>query len=278
MLTSTFQHIKGIGYKTELELWNRDILTWKQCIAAISRQRAPFEAPFSISILYDSIKAYEKGDIAFFAKDLPKSEFYRIALEFPEEVLFLDIETTGLSLYYDQITLVGWSIGKQYGVYINGQDDTMLRSVLSRAKVIVTFNGIMFDLKFIDKHFGSPTIPPVHLDLRYFAKRVGLSGGQKKIERKTGFKRQSDIEDMLGEVAPILWHRYRKGDQDALRRLIEYNHADIEGMKWILDICIRRYFRKNNIPVKVQRSPAFTGMTSNFSISPGVTVRVSGQR
>jgi len=247
MLTSTFQHLKGVGHKTERALWNRGILTWEEHIAAQPKQQMLFGTP-PPSILSDSLTAYEKGDIAFFANNLARAEFYRIALEFPQEVLFLDIETTGLSLYYDQITIVGWSLGKQYGIHIHGHDETMLRSVLSNAKVIVTFNGTMFDLKFIDKHFDSPEIPPVHLDLRYFAKRVELSGGQKKIEKEIGFKRQSELEGMLGEAAPILWHKYRRGDQDAMRRLIEYNHADIEGMKWILDICIKRYFTKMIFP------------------------------
>jgi len=265
MLTSTFQHLKGIGHKTERSLWNQGILTWEQHIASVPKQRTLFETASPDSILCESIKAYRDGDMEFFARSMPRSEFYRIALEFPQDVLFLDIETTGLSLYYDQITVVGWSLGKQYGVYINGHNDTMLRSVLSRAKVIVTFNGTMFDLKFIDKHFASPAIPPVHLDLRYFAKRVELSGGQKKIEKEIGFERQSEIEGMMGEAAPILWHKYRRGDQDAMRRLIEYNHADIEGMKWILDTCIERYFKKNDIPAAIQKKPSFIKLTSTIN-------------
>lgn len=114
MLTLTFQHIKGIGHKTERSLWNRGILTWEQHIASVPEQRTLFETSSTVSILSDSITAYKEENIAFFANSLPRSEFYRIALEFPKDVLFLDIETTGLSLYYDQITMVGWSLGKQY--------------------------------------------------------------------------------------------------------------------------------------------------------------------
>lgn len=211
--------------------------------------------------------------MAFFAKTLSTSEYYRVALEFPQDVLFLDIETTGLSVYYDIITLVGWSLGEEYGVYINGQDDTLLRKALTRAKVLVTFNGIMFDLKFIDKHFNTPAIPPVHLDLRFFAKRVGLSGGQKSIEKEIGFKRKSKIEDMLGEAAPILWHKYRRGDQKAMKRLIEYNHADIEGMKWILDVCTERYFEKETIPIQIQKKPKFRKQVSRIVWAKGTPLK-----
>ena len=70
-----------------------------------------------------SFEAYHKGDLQFFADSLPKSDYYRCALTYPDETIFLDIETTGLSLYYDQITLVGWSIGRKFGVYIKDQDE-----------------------------------------------------------------------------------------------------------------------------------------------------------
>jgi len=238
MLKSTFQHLKGVGQKSERSLWSKGFTTWEQYAASLPTQLSLFGETSLDTPLSESMAAFEKGDMAFFANTLSTSEYYRVALEFPQNVLFLDIETTGLSVYYDIITIVGWSLGDEYGVYINGQDDTLFRMALARAKVLVTFNGIMFDLKFIAKHFNAPAIPPVHLDLRFFAKRVGLSGGQKNIEKEIGFKRKSKIEGMLGEAAPILWHKYRRGDQKAMKRLIEYNHADIEGMKWILDIWI----------------------------------------
>ena len=266
MLTSTFQHLKGIGDKIEEQMWRRGILSWEQYVSSITRQRTLFDKPQleAESILSESFRAYENGDMAFFAKRLNNAEFYRIALEFPSEVLFLDIETTGLSIYYDQITIVGWSVDNRYSVYIQGEDDTEFRSALANAKVIVTFNGTLFDLKFIDKYFKNIVIPPVHIDLRYFAKRVELTGGQKKIEKEIGFTRESEIEGMLGEAAPILWHKYRRGEMDAMRRLIEYNHADIEGMKWILDACVTRYFKRKNIPSAVQKNPDFAKRASTI--------------
>lgn len=264
MLKSTFQHLKGIGKKSEKSLWSKGVTAWEHYVTSLPKQLSLFGDLSPDTPLSETISAYEKGDMAFFANALSTSEYYRVALAFPKDVLFLDIETTGLSLYYDIITIVGWSLGEDYCVYINGQDDTLLRKALAQAKVIVTFNGTMFDLKFIAKHFNAPAIPPVHLDLRFFAKRVGLSGGQKSIEKEIGFKRKSDIEGMLGEAAPILWHRYRRGDISAIRRLIEYNHADIEGMKWILDTCTELYFEKEAIPKKIQIKPRFQKKVSRI--------------
>jgi uncharacterized protein YprB with RNaseH-like and TPR domain len=49
------------------------------------------------------------------------------ALENPDEVLFLDIETTGLSRYYDEITLVGYAMGGEHRVMIAGDRRWVLR-------------------------------------------------------------------------------------------------------------------------------------------------------
>jgi uncharacterized protein YprB with RNaseH-like and TPR domain len=40
-------------------------------------------------------------------------EIISLCHEYPQDVLFLDIETTGLSHYYDEITVIGWSMGGQ---------------------------------------------------------------------------------------------------------------------------------------------------------------------
>ncbi len=280
MLKSTFQHLQGIGKKTERELWSKGLRTWDDYEKAHPRQYSLFKdcSPEEDSFLYQSRLAYESGNLQYFSEGLSTSEYYRLALEFPNEVLFLDIETTGLSLYYDIISMVGWSSGKKFGVYINGQDSSQLESALKNTKIIVTFNGIMFDLKFIEKYLNNPVIPPVHIDLRFFAKRVGLSGGQKAIEKKIGFQRKSDIEDMLGEAAPILWHKYRRGDMAAMKRLIEYNHADIEGMKFILDHCIEKYFEMDQIPKGIRKKPTFSKQKSIIQWAKRKTVSAKSQK
>ena len=47
----------------------------------------------------------------------------------PNEVLFLDIETTGLSRYYDYVTLIGFAIGGKYEVVLAGEDPQPLSAV-----------------------------------------------------------------------------------------------------------------------------------------------------
>jgi uncharacterized protein YprB with RNaseH-like and TPR domain len=131
MLPFTFQHIKGISSKKERELWRMGIASWDELEAAIAPQALLFEdrCNWGIqSILAQSRRAFQEKDVEFFCQRLSRQEHYRIALAFLPDTLFIDIETTGLSRFYDYITIVGWSIGGQYGVYIKGGDETPLVS------------------------------------------------------------------------------------------------------------------------------------------------------
>jgi uncharacterized protein YprB with RNaseH-like and TPR domain/predicted nuclease with RNAse H fold/dephospho-CoA kinase len=264
MLRATFQNlIKGINAEREAALWKKGILSWEDFENHQPMQKSIFPehteilSPFSVSRA-----ALQAGDAAFFANSLHPREHFRIPLEFPEKTIFLDIETTGLSRHYDVITLVGWSYQGRYQAHVRGQDESNLRTVLQDAQVIVTFNGSLFDLPFLRVGFADLRLPPVHIDLRFFAKRVGLSGGQKIIEEILGFKRKGAARDVRGEAAPILWHRYRRGDQNALKLLIEYNHHDIEGMKYIFDKVVSKHLSKDKVPKRIRECvPVFAKPT-----------------
>lgn len=158
----------------------------------------------------------------------------------PNRVLFLDIETTGLTKYYDEITLVGFAIGGAYRVHVLGDPCDDLRCALREASALVTFNGTHFDIPFLQKTFGQLVLPKVHVDLRYAAKRAGLAGGQKAIEQALGIDVRLGLESVDGAAAVLLWHRYLRHDLDALRKLIAYNAADIRGMQGILDHLLDR--------------------------------------
>ncbi|MBN3869512.1 ribonuclease H-like domain-containing protein [Nostoc sp. JL33] len=257
MLLSTFQHLKGIGAKTENELWRSGIVSWDDWELKQATQLSIVDINTDKSrnnFIQASRKALEDENTDFFAENLTRSEYYRIALSFPKKTMFLDIETTGLSRYYNNITLVGWSMDSKYKVYIRGEDDSSFRQALTQAKVIVTFNGSLFDIPFICKEFHNLKFPKTHIDLRFLAKRVGLAGGQKKIEKILGVKRPSNLLEIKGDSAPLLWYKYCRGDSDSLRLLISYNHADIEGMKSIFDAVMARLIQKHQIPLNISAS------------------------
>ena len=270
MLRATFQHIvRGISAQREVALWKQGILSWDDFEKRNPLQRGPFNRKPETNHLFSAPRAaLRTGDAAFFAKLLHRREHFRIPLAFPEKTIFLDIETTGLSRYYDIITLVGWSSQGRYGLFVRGQDDSKLRAIMRDAQVIVTFNGSLFDLPFLRTAFPDLKIPPVHIDLRFLAKRVGLSGGQKSIEQELGIERPSAILDIRGDSAPVLWHRYRRGSLDALKLLIEYNHCDIEGMKEIFDDVVVKLFGKLGIPRRVRQSvPRFAKPSKRILIN-----------
>lgn len=251
MLQHTFLHLPHVSSRKEKDLWQRGIFTWDDYSKTTCRQLSLFEEFPRKDALAESRKALNAEDLAFFARSIHPHEYYRLAASFPEDVMFLDIETTGLSFFYHDITLIGWSIGNQYAAYIAGGDTKNFNEECCRAKLLVTFNGTLFDIKFIKKFFPAICLPPYHIDLRFFARRVGLTGGQKHIEKEIGFTRQEDLQEMQGDSAPILWYKYQRGDLNALKKLILYNKADIEGMKYILDFCINAYCKKEKIPQKI---------------------------
>ena len=174
------------------------------------------------------------------AVPIPKKLRDQLALcaSSPDRILFLDIETTGLSHFYDEITLVGWTFGGAAKTLVKGQDPGPLIEDAARAKALITFNGIRFDTKFLAKEFPAATLPDTHIDLMYLCRRLGLKGGQKAIEKELNIRVRDGLADVDGAAAVLLWHRYLRGDAAALRKLVHYNRADIAAMGAILDLVV----------------------------------------
>jgi predicted nuclease with RNAse H fold/uncharacterized protein YprB with RNaseH-like and TPR domain len=254
MLHATFQRLfPRVSPDHEASLWRRGILTWDDYERREGAQPALFSDPLlAVDPVARLRAALNDEDAHYFAQCLTPREHYRIPLSFPHRTLFLDIETTGLSRYYDFITVVGWSYAGKYDAFIRGTDPTGLLNALRQARAIITFNGALFDLPFLKSAFDALPLPPVHIDLRFLGRRVGLSGSQKDIEAKLGFSRPDHLREVRGESAPILWHRYRRGSIDALKQLIEYNHCDIEGMKFLFDYAVAKLLHKHKVPKRVR--------------------------
>lgn len=108
------------------------------------------------------------------------------------------------------------------------------------ARFLVTFNGGRFDTRFVARYLPGITFPRVHIDLLYLCRSVGLSGGQKAIEKALRIDLRDDMTEITGLTAVRLWNQYLQGDQQALRRLILYNRSDVAAMGAILDEVIRR--------------------------------------
>ena len=149
---------------------------------------------------------------------------------------YLDIETTGLSSYYGEVTVIGIYIVKGNNarfIQLVGKEITpeSLMDVLKDVDTIYTYNGSRFDLPFIADFLGINLGEYFnHQDLMYDCWRNNLKGGLKAVERQLGIRRE--LTDVDGYQAVILWWRYRKhGDKEALTTLLEYNREDVVNLR-----------------------------------------------
>ena len=253
LIETSFQHLAGLGRGREKLLYNSKIYCWDDYLNHHNRQLALFNNLAS-RIEHDllvSQEQFEARNANYIAATLPKTERYKIASSFPERTMFLDIETTGLSKYYDEITLIGWSLNNKFSVLKQGDDISTFRDALSKAKAVVTFNGAIFDIPFILHEYPDLKFPICHIDLRFAIRRTGTSGGQKIVEDILGFKRPESVKDIKGKDAPLLWFKYQLGDKAALEKLIYYNFLDIEGMKFLYDHFLRFMISQLPIPEEI---------------------------
>jgi len=240
MIRRSFIFLDGIGRGKERAIWRQGIISWddflnSKDIKGISKRRKLYydrKLREARSHLYNQ-------DSYYFIDKLPSNETWRLYEYFKEEAVFLDIETSGAR--GDLLTVVGLFDGIDTKVMINGinLDFRILKEELSKYKLILTFNGACFDLPFLRKYNNNllPKIP--HIDLRFLCKKVGMSGGLKKIEKHFNVQRGPLVEGMYGGDALTLWKMYRaSGDDYYLDLLIEYNEEDVINLKQIANIVV----------------------------------------
>ncbi|GAH69433.1 unnamed protein product, partial [marine sediment metagenome] len=123
---------------------------------------------------------------------------------------YLDIMTTGLSPYHDEITVIGIYL-------VNGNDDMVLQLVdgeitkdnlleaLEGVFKIYTYNGSGFALPFIHSRLDVDlTEGYCHHDLMHDCWKNNLYGGLKKVETKLGIPRK--LKAIGGVEAIMLWY------------------------------------------------------------------------
>lgn len=247
LLESTFLHLKGISSTKEKSLWNAGIIK----ISQLKEQYFNREISLFGDNTHQTIeteRALEQEDIIYFAEKLPSSELFRVALTYFKDVMFLDIETTGLSRCYSYITMIGWILNGQHKYFVKGESPSEFLEDLNRAKLLITFNGSMFDIPFIKSEFETANLSKPHIDLRFFSKRYGYTGGQKEIEKILKVHRPTSLGDVDGKEAVVLWYKYLSGELDSLDKLIRYNYYDILGMQKIFDKIVSKHIVKKSIP------------------------------
>jgi len=149
---------------------------------------------------------------------------------------YLDIETTGLSQFYDIITVIGIYLcndteDKLIQLYGDQVTRDNLKEALQGVHQIYTYNGKRFDLPFIDAFLGINLETEFeHHDLMYHCWEYNLKGGFKAVERQLQIPRQT--EGICGFDAIRLWWKYQDSyDEDALDLLLQYNKEDVVNLK-----------------------------------------------
>jgi uncharacterized protein YprB with RNaseH-like and TPR domain len=145
---------------------------------------------------------------------------------------YLDIETTGFSRNYADLTVVGLALerGDNCEVFQLVGDQisaARLLRLVKEARVLYTYNGSRFDLPFIKTKLGldlKERLP--HRDLMYDCWRQNLYGGLKKVEQTLAIARETEGID--GRMAVTLWYDYKRyGNQTSLATLLQYNKEDV---------------------------------------------------
>ena len=251
MIRNSFIFLEGVGNKLEKNLWQNGIQDWdsflkKENIQGLSKSRKLY---YNRKIMEARKNLFDENS-SYFLGVLPQSENWRLYDFFKEDAVFLDIETTGLSKNYDDITVFGLYDGINTKTMIQGINLNYhgLKKELEKYKLIVTFNGACFDLPFIEKRYPGliPRVP--NFDVKSITRQLGLTGGLKKIERDLNIKRKEIVDEFNGGDALTLWRMYRStGDDYYLNLLVEYNEFDIVNLKSVAEHCIKRMKVKMNL-------------------------------
>ena len=163
----------------------------------------------------------------------------------PEEALFWDIETTGLSRIYDSVYLIGYLyyqdgefyLEQHLAEHIADEVDLLLFFLekIKKHRYLISFNGDTFDLPFLCErmkrmHIREPLPETKSLDLfrlyRPYQRFLGLPNGKlKTLERFLGIERQDVMTG--GELIEVFYEYSRTDDPGLERVLLLHNYDDV---------------------------------------------------
>jgi uncharacterized protein YprB with RNaseH-like and TPR domain len=173
----------------------------------------------------------------------------------PEDICYLDLETTGLSMA--PLFLVGlmYSSGDDLVVdQLFARDYTEERAVLvhtedtlKRFGVLVTFNGIRFDIPFLEERMVYAGLElarvPVHVDLLPVARRVlkKRTPNHKLQTLERYLCNRKRVGDVPGSEIPGVYHDYvRTQDAGDIAGVFHHNRLDLLTMLQLVTVFLSR--------------------------------------
>jgi hypothetical protein len=250
MLKHTFQHIHGIGEKTEKRIWREGITSWETFLDEHQRTTLPqWQRDLACWELEASLRALERRDASYFNMKLTPSLHWRLYSEFGQRIAYLDIETTGGMNGESTITVIGLYDGVAPRVYVQGQNLARFVADIEEFTLLVTYNGKQFDLPVIRQELGAP-LEQAHIDLRYPLATLGYKGGLKKIERTVGLEREGPLALLDGWCAVWLWQYHQRGVPGALETLLRYNLEDVIHLPALLALVYNSRIQQAPFPLE----------------------------
>jgi hypothetical protein len=243
VIESSFRIAPGVGPWLESRLWDAGVRRWDDLGGApAAALPAPVEARLRAAIAR-ARAALAAGDAEALAEMLPRTERWRLYGAFAEGAAFLDVEADG-----EELTAVGFLDARGPRLLLAGRDLDRFPDEARGWKLLVTFNGLSFDVPVLRRAFRGWRPPRAHVDLRHLWARLGHAGGLKLLEAETGVGRPAHIAGLSGRDAVRLWRAHRDGDGAALRTFAEYNLHDAVNLRTLMDLGYNRMIERLRLP------------------------------
>jgi uncharacterized protein YprB with RNaseH-like and TPR domain len=231
VIRSTFRLVPGVGPWAEGQIWKAGIRSWDELPPAPGRILSPRIDLRLRSAVDAAAERLAARDADALATLIPRAERWRLFAAFADEAAYLDIETDG----GDTITVIGLLDARGPRVLLSGRDLEEFPEVAQGWKLLVTYNGLSFDVPLLRRRFPRWRPPVAHVDLRHVWHRLGHRGGLKLLEAANGIVRPPRLAGLDGRDAIGLWQRHLTGDADATRLLAEYNLRDTVDLKPLME-------------------------------------------
>jgi len=179
----------------------------------------------------------------------------------PDDFLFLDIETTGLSPENAEIYLIGalshredtgWTLRQWFADGLSSEQEMLVSffDFASSFRTLVHYNGDSFDLPFLMRcaaQYGIPhpfegmTSLDLYRAVRPYRKILGTERiNQKSMERFLGLQRADRFSG--GELISVYRNYLNSGGTALLQQLLLHNEEDVTGLPVLLSLLSYRDF------------------------------------
>lgn len=246
MINHSFLHLPGIGEATERKLWDQGVRSWDDLESSLGDVFGAKKAATVAAGLEESRAAFESGEFKYFSDRMRGAHMWRLIPACEDSVAYLDIETTGLGFppQSHSTTIAVLFKGELIVEHEPARKLELLERLEAEAKMVVTFNGLCFDMPFL-RHETGLSLGLPHVDLCVWFRRHDIRGGLKAIQRAFPHVHQRASMDIDGFDAVRLWRMHKRGVPRALETLMTYNAEDSLVLQPLMHIAYERELERH---------------------------------